>query len=108
MRLSLKQAAAKALADLQLMPGWEQLDEKLQLMDPFGTNTDVILTNIEQTLERQSQRPLEVMTVQVDEHCERHPYMVRALLYLLNDRKIPAAIWPRESNGRTMAALVVY
>jgi len=108
MTLTLKQAATKALADLQLIPGWDRLDDRLREMDPFGTNTDVILTNIEQTLERQSQRPLEVMSVQIDRDGERNPYMVRALLWLLNDRRIPAAIWPRERDGQQTAELVVY
>jgi hypothetical protein len=108
MNLTMKQAATKALADLQLIPGWERLDERLQEVDPFGTNTDVVLQGITQKLEHSTERPVEVLTAESDEHGERNPYLVRALLYILNDLRIPAAIWSREKDGKQYAELVVY
>lgn len=108
MNLTLRQAAAKALADLQLIPQWERLDEQLQEIDPFGTNSEVILQGITQKLEHCSERPVEVLTAETGEHGERNPYLVRALLYLLNDLRVPAAIWNRERDGKKFAELVVY
>ena len=108
MNMTMKQASAKALAELQLIPGWAQLDEKLQEIDPFGTNSEVILHGITEKLMHNEERPVEVLTAETSEDGERNPYLVRALLYLLNDLHIPAAIWSRERDGKQFAELVVY
>ena len=108
MNMTLKQASVKALADLHLIPEWEKLDEKLQEIDPFGTNSEVILSGIIQKLDHCRERPVEVLTAETSEDGERNPYLVRALLFLVGDMRIPAAIWNRECDGKKFAELVVY
>lgn len=108
MKMSLRHAAAKALADVQMVPGWEQLDEQLQQSDPFGTNMELILLGISEKLAHTQKRPVEVLSAEIGERGEQNPYLIRALLHLVNDLRVPAAIWPRERDGKTIAELVVY
>lgn len=108
MNMSLRQAAAKALADLQLQPGWEQLDEKLREADPWGTTETLVLTGISERLAHTVERPVEVLTSEVSEEGAWSPFVLRALLYILNDLKAPAAIWPRERDGKQLLELIVY